>query len=1682
MRYELTIDEVLNWNGVLCSPSKVDIVFETPDCGDIVCIKADNKITVEIPDGCNQRCFYGTAVCEEDCDGCGVRRIEICPCQTNLDCGPCSLCNPATHVCVTKCGPGEICSEECGGCAECDSDNPCANGKACNGCKCECPTDKPYEGPNGNCIDCRTKDDCPPCHECTPDGCKPIVCETGICHPTKNTCVECLTKNDCEGPNKCCIDDKCTCCPGFVKDQEGNCIPEPNCNFDSDCKDCEYCDIQSGGKCKPIICPEGTVCMGNGCYNICDCNNPLCDSNNACIRVNDTTCGCSSCNGSCADGEPCGPGCFCDKTDDKCRPNPCTGSCENGTDCGPGCGCNPVTKKCEPCGGVPCGEPCDTLLGCGCPDGTNCTDIPDCGGDCSNGQQCPEGCGCFKGRCVNCANFDCAQCEQVDGCTCTDGTNCVPGDKDCLDVLKITKNEDNCSLIGTLDVKGKCSCSVITSGVIVTAVSTSSTELKGSFRVELRKGNVQTTGLFGNAPLLNDSINASNDLPIGGTIQVKTYAYYEEFNSTTGVFETNKVPVASESLSITNQTLINFNLIKLGNLTTPSIKLKKIDVEFYLQSKLEFVSGCEYDNTLLYTLSSNVVIVNQATTVNWMINTVTAIKNLLTDSLRKPMIIWSKTKGVHTNATIFRKVHANIGADGKYTDILYGPGENPDGLEAWPLESPEGELWAGYDYQLSSDCACDTDDLVDLSFCKPDINYELINCQKKFILRSNFTPCPVNNDLTTYDPNGILGNKTVVSEYDIPTNAQVTYNIYFNDILKHTFKGNLPNGFELVNDATITKVVISQTIDGVEHCRKQFNHPLNIAQPPYITDCGDSNGNYYSVDFEKTFISGVETYTITSITGPSIVTNVIGNVIRVTNLVKGVTTKVTVNYSSGCSTEVDLIDNCCQYANVTLSVPNSICNSGPVTITANATGFAGTVTYSWNGGTFGSSNTFVAEAAGTYTVIAKDLICGEKTASITIDSIGEDLGLVINPSTICEGGVSKITLSGTPGATYSINQPIGAPIVGTIPLTGTTLPIDISEAGIYTLNAYTVGACSYNPGITTTLTKVVNPTVTMTYANTPTCAGTPIQLVFTGTPNTIVNISSTGVLSGNAVQLSPSGIGGAFVTFNSVGSNTVTINSQTTLAGLCGNFTTQSFDLTSLIVQSPAFLSGVANCESNSPSSLIDITVVATAGSLITSPLGSFGSETPHSPGFSTYKLENVSPVPGSTLIVTAVSPISNICSDTIEITIPTCTCPTINVTATGTNVCPGDSGTLVSGAISGPGTYTYQWYTGAGVAISGATSANYTTTTPGNYFLIVSQVGSSCTGVSNVVALTNTANPNPNVVLVGPPVFYPNMDYTYNVAIVPGMVVTGFTSSTLTIVSSSGNNVVVSSATAGTKTFTVTYTYMGCTFTKVVTMEVTSCYALVVGISGVTANSCGDLTATASGGTSPYTYAWTGTGDMGTVVSQATNVFDASVLLANENITVTVVATDANGCTGSANIVYDRCSCICSGLSCEGKSIVSFGVTQGANVPVVKTLGLFESGRSFKWLLNSIGTGNSMKAVLKVNGTIFFDTGWITRSSSSCGLTLCEGSIQYLGDDPAATVNLTGGTTETGVTAPLLGSGCDRLANNSGLVGGITGFIYGIGLNVTTVPTDGLVTMELTRGTCTGSDGFPVAFAVECV
>lgn len=556
--FEIDLGTILK-NGAPCAD--VTIVWEEPSCGAITCIlDEDGKIIhVQIPDGCTEKCFYGTLTCNDsDCTVCDPIPLTICPCELPTDCDICETC--VDNLCISTCEEGEFCSEEDEICVECDDENPCPCNQICVSGTCTCPPGSPYEDEKGCCSDCNEANPCENCYYCTPEGCKPIVCPVGVCDPDSGECVDCNNTGDCTGDHECCVDHDCVCCEGFVRDPlTGDCVEAPDCTTDEDCPDCEICN--ASGECEPNEVPPGYV-VGNpvdGCVlKECDCDNPDCPFGHTCFPYDVDTCYCRPCSGHCSDSEPCPPGCICQ--DEECVPNECFGPCDQNTPCPEGCGC--VEGYCVPCSTLSCEDNCEEIPGCHCNgndcEGSGCSgpcdELNPCPGedcgcdtiehqcvlcesvDCNNQTDCPvgcycngftcvpnpcqystcedpndcgEGCTCIDGYCVPCALFSCVECANIPGCACTNTVCNDDNDNDCDDDLTLEKGA-NCTLVAELETESCCACPNIYAHVHSVYTTAADTIAITGF---LRTGNAA------GSPLLS-TLNIENGLPTQGAITI----------------------------------------------------------------------------------------------------------------------------------------------------------------------------------------------------------------------------------------------------------------------------------------------------------------------------------------------------------------------------------------------------------------------------------------------------------------------------------------------------------------------------------------------------------------------------------------------------------------------------------------------------------------------------------------------------------------------------------------------------------------------------------------------------------------------------------------------------------------------------------------------------------------------------------------------------------------------------------------------------------------------------------------------------------------------------------------------------------------------------------------------------------------------------------------------------------
>ncbi|MFM7595672.1 MAG: gliding motility-associated C-terminal domain-containing protein [Flavobacteriales bacterium] len=295
----------------------------------------------------------------------------------------------------------------------------------------------------------------------------------------------------------------------------------------------------------------------------------------------------------------------------------------------------------------------------------------------------------------------------------------------------------------------------------------------------------------------------------------------------------------------------------------------------------------------------------------------------------------------------------------------------------------------------------------------------------------------------------------------------------------------------------------------------------------------------------------------------------------------------------------------------------------------------------------------------------------------------------------------------------------------------------------------------------------------------------------------------------------------------------------------------------------------------------------------------------------------------------------------TITITEPsplTATISSSNITCNGAN-----NGTATVTASGGTAPYTYLWS-------NGPTSANVSNLAPGTYSVFVTDAN-GCAASANVTI----TEPTPLAANIT------STDVTCN----------GLNNGTASVIASGGSapytylwnnnatSTTVSNLSPGNYTVTVTDAN-GCTTSANVTISQPVLLTSSTTSTDVTCNGLNNGTAsvTASGGTAPYTYLWSN----GPTSANVSNLAPG---------TYSVVVTDANGCTASANVTISQpvlltATTSSTNISCNGLNNGTASVTaSGGTAPYSY---LWNNNSTFATVAN-LAPGNYSVTVTDANG-----------------------------------------------------------------------------------------------------------------
>ena len=1024
------------------------------------CPVVGGKIELQL-DGLESGYCFDLIIDCDDCNACPPIQKRVCLCDTNDDCSACENC--IDGICVSDCAADEFCNN--GQCKECLADGDCGCNKECLEGTCACPPELPYEH-NGCCYECNEGDTNDSCQVCLGGQWAAKDCgENWLLNPDTCACEQCLDSGDCDAPNTCCVNGKCSCCPGYYFDpSSGGCLPIPDCNNGNDCPPCFDC---VNGTCAEISCPEGyvrTAIAGSCCMKVCDCSNPSCPEGYTCTAYDETTCYCNPCSGTCVDNDDCGVDCGCYNGNCSPKPRDCDGPCYTGADCGFGCGClNGECVDCKTldcnntadcllaygctchegnCEGSPCANPCaagdDCFGDCGCLDGQcapcgnyPCATMADCpegclcnGGICGKSvpnpchavycespNDCGEGCGCKEGMCVPCDSLDCVsnECSETPGCDCV-SQNCQPlPPSECDDRLRITKINDECKLKGQLDTKNCCACPTISLDMLLAFVTTTLT-VTG----KLRKGTLVSD------PLLS-ATGIDNELPTSGSI--KFVVRQDEIEVDGGGAPTGITRSTSQSWTANYAGLDTkshaFTIVEVGDTYIDGGSNWKV---IHVCVSVEHVSALVFPNECQYKVANQEVRCDSNGEKIFKLEKITNCKT--------PLFTWKQGSNAGSLSTIKTVYSTRLDAD-SYIDYL----TCEDGVEICKY------------YELDVDCGCDLSTLY--------------NCDGSDTTASKLTFCdPADVDITVNDE---CNSDITIEEVEVCcAMCSADYKVYINGILEGTYSPSedcvlFSGGLNITKSFAITEVKITFECDTCNDCT--ITKTLGIIADPCACS-GDVMT--VSVDASDACTDGIE-YTITdgspnytvvlkkSATTIYTATKNAAGTYTYNNILPNGSYTLEVTDGYGCKKTVGfIVSTCCQ---IQVSGLAYDCNTSTISGTINDANSSGTfllevgspVLYSYSEGS-GAFSEVQDLTNGSYTVRVTDSIDGgcywQGTLYVGCDDMNMDITANCNA---VDPTVSCVTIANLTGASLPAMRRIYASTGTPVTVDGNGCPTDSSQ-------------------------------------------------------------------------------------------------------------------------------------------------------------------------------------------------------------------------------------------------------------------------------------------------------------------------------------------------------------------------------------------------------------------------------------------------------------------------------------------------------------------------------------------------------------------------------------------------------------------------------------------------------------
>jgi hypothetical protein len=1064
---------------------------------------------------------------------------------------------------------------------------------------------------------------------------------------------------------------------------------------------------------------------------------------------------------------------------------------------------------------------------------------------------------------------------------------------------------------------------------------------------------------------------------------------------------------------------------------------------------LDFESGCFYAPSIYNSATRNILDEGFVASVT-----------LKSNSSKNPLMTW-------TQGNVFRSFYIQADADGKYRDTLYGPKKFISDIDRGVQNiapDEKGEFLSKKDYKVSVDCGCDKLEVIeqvvvcDVEFEK-DVQAIYTECNTRLSLDNQFSVCPINRNLKDY---GYGNNHESQTKYLLKVNGSLEATFVYDNasselrdestnVKWNSWSASFPSGIESA----------SLEMNHDSTCKKEHSVGILLNNPTFEAICNTdgtvtykvSNTSDLSVDYVEVVgnLSSTKTYFSNS------------TFVLIESLTKG-TNNFLVSYKNGCQKSVTETDNCCETgASVTIdqNIKGLIAGS-TAQIDFSYEGFAGTPTIEVSNNTIVSGNKFTA-GVGVTTLTVTDSTGCSKTAQITLVEINDNSTLVFDVNPQCSGNVSELAVTSEPSTYVEVTDPNNNILSGTTSATGEIVFSSLSTSGTYTLTK--VGTSSVlNPVNLVIIDNVELTAMNLATTNTY-CTSNAVQVDLEGTANSTITLIAAGAGGDLTVDLDANGNGVALLTYASAGTYNIAADSGS--VGLCS--TSLSGDLNVTIVDGPSILDVTFDCVPPLVGdSDVTVNVSSQSGLTVTGIVDGVTYAISVSAAANIYSA-TIPQASGKTIEVIATSASGN-CADSEIITMPNCNCttptnPTFN-TLDGDGIEYLCGGTVDLNVYNNAANATIKWYSDSALTNLLGSGLTYTASAGGTYYVVAEDNTTGCQSNSVLFSVVDGDYLLSMTVFDEVCLNAQNQSITANIAGNSNGIVYRFELDGLVVQNGASNVYLYDATSLGTKSISVITKRADGSCEKTVSDSfdvVTCCTNIGISVSGDSSSSCDDLVATVTGGIAPFAYAWTGTGDLGTVVNESGDTFAQTVLKSGEFVDLTLTVTDADGCTDNILVPYNKCSCICSEVNlCATTYQQSTDVNGYGNIITTDTL---SSGTQLEFRLQNNGVSDRFKVY--ENGVLLIDTTYVGTAGFddpiANGYDTLDLSSYSNNDDVTAVINALGdGFVKAGVTVIVRGSGIKYLQ-----------FEY-------TLPTDTILTVDHNDVECANQLGFGVT--IKCI